>query len=269
MATYNGEKYLREQIDSLLAQTYRDWTLYIQDDGSKDATLDIIKEYSDERIVLVDVGLTRQGAGMNFMSLLNMVESEYYMFCDQDDVWFEDKVELSYKRMKEEELRYGMDKPILVFSDASRIKDGKVILEREFNRKHWPEEEVKKIIVERTKLDMLRLLPVCGGCKMFFNKRAKEESFPYIGLRCHDVIVPMAIAQAEGVFSCIMMPLMYYRIHSTNTCGIRETTWFYKIGHIKEVLKNERRFWYLWKIYGGGNFMKFLYYRYRLYITKF
>ena len=121
MATYNGEKYLREQIDSLLAQTCCDWTLYIQDDGSKDATLDIIKSYDDERIVLVDVGLTRQGACMNFMSLLNMVESEYYMFCDQDDVWFEDKVELSYMRMKEEELKYGIDRPILVFSDASRI----------------------------------------------------------------------------------------------------------------------------------------------------
>ncbi|MBR4154305.1 MAG: glycosyltransferase [Paludibacteraceae bacterium] len=101
MATYNGAKYLREQIDSLFVQTYRDWTLYIQDDGSKDATLDIIKEYSDERIVLVDVGLTRQGAGMNFMSLLNMVESEYYMFCDQDDVWFEDKMEKELARMKE------------------------------------------------------------------------------------------------------------------------------------------------------------------------
>ena len=53
MATYNGEKYLREQIDSILCQTNRDWTLYIQDDGSKDATLDIIKSYDDERIVLV------------------------------------------------------------------------------------------------------------------------------------------------------------------------------------------------------------------------
>ena len=122
MATYNGENYLREQIDSILCQTNQDWTLYVQDDGSKDATLDIIKSYDDERIVLVDVGLTRQGACMNFMSLLNMVESEYYMFCDQDDVWFVDKVEKSLGRMKKEEMYYGKDKPILVFSDASVIQ---------------------------------------------------------------------------------------------------------------------------------------------------
>ena len=95
MATYNGEKYLKEQIDSIMNQTNHDWTLYIQDDGSKDKTLDIIKSYSDERIVWVDNGLTRQGCCMNFMSLLNKVESSYYMFCDQDDVWLPEKVQIS------------------------------------------------------------------------------------------------------------------------------------------------------------------------------
>ncbi len=270
MATYNGEKYLREQIDSILCQTNRDWTLYIQDDGSKDATLEIIKSYNDERIVLVDVGLTRQGACMNFMSLLNMVESEYYMFCDQDDVWFENKVELSYECMKEEELRYGMDKPVLVFSDASRINaNGEVILEQEFNRKNWTKEQQLKIIEERSNINMLRLLTICAGCKMFFNHKVKEVALPYCNLRYQDSVIAMAVAEAGGVFSCILEPLMYYRLHATNTCGVHETLMFNKLKNIIETIKGQWRFYYLWKIYGGGNFIKFLYYRYRLFVTRF
>lgn len=268
MATYNGEKYLREQIDSILCQTNKDWTLYIQDDGSKDATLEIIKSYDDYRIVLVDVGLTRQGACMNFMSLLNMVESEYYMFCDQDDVWFVDKVEKSLERMKDEEAK--CDKPILVFSDAGRINArGEVILEQEFNRKNWTKEQQLRIIEERSNINMLRLLTISAGCKMFFNHKVKEVALPYCNLRYQDSVIAMAVAEAGGVFSCIMKPLMYYRLHATNTCGVHETSMFDKIKHIRETLGGQWRFWYLWKVYGGGNFIKFLYYRYRLFRTSF
>ena len=150
MATYNGEKYLREQIDSLLSQSYCDWTLYIQDDGSKDATLDIIKSYDDERIVLVDVGLTRQGAGMNFMSLLNMVESEYYMFCDQDDVWFGDKIEKELVRMKEIEREQGTKTPIIMHTDRTHTDaELNVRLKSEFNPQGMSVEQLKKKIDEK------------------------------------------------------------------------------------------------------------------------
>ena len=74
MATYNGERYLKNQIDSIISQDNSDWSLYIQDDGSIDSTVEIIKSYSDNRINLIDVGLTRQGACMNFMTLLNMID---------------------------------------------------------------------------------------------------------------------------------------------------------------------------------------------------
>lgn len=268
MATYNGEKYLREQIDSILCQTNKDWTLYIQDDGSQDATLGIIKSYDDERIVLVDVGLTRQGACMNFMSLLNMVESVYYMFCDQDDVWFVDKVEKLLERMKEEEAK--SDKPVLVFSDTGRINaKGEVILQQEFNRKNRTKEQYLRFIEERSNINMLRLLTVSAGCKMFFNYKVKEVALPCCNLRYQDSVIAMAVAEAGGVFSCIMEPLMYYRLHATNTCGVHETSMFEKFKHIRETLRGQWRFWYLWKIYGGGNFIKFLYYRFRLFVTSF
>lgn len=109
MATYNGELYIEEQINSILTQTYQDYTLYIQDDGSKDKTVEIIKSYSlaHENVVYVDNGLTKQGAGQNFMTLLNCVESDYYMFADQDDVWLPFKIELSLGQMKNIEQKIG------------------------------------------------------------------------------------------------------------------------------------------------------------------
>lgn len=95
MSTYNGEKYLREQLDSILNQKDADVHIYIRDDGSTDATLDIIREYvaaNPEKISLT-AGENR-GPGRSFMELLYQVPDtyDYYAFSDQDDVWLEDKL---------------------------------------------------------------------------------------------------------------------------------------------------------------------------------
>ena len=87
MATYNGEKYLREQLQSLYNQTYTDWTLYIGDDGSSDGTASIVREFS-QRYGNIVFHQNSEGKGTmrNFMDLLAEAEADYYMFCDQDDV---------------------------------------------------------------------------------------------------------------------------------------------------------------------------------------
>ena len=95
MATYNGAKYLREQIDSILSQTNDQWHLYIHDDGSKDGTVEILNDYATrcpETVTVLDYP-SQDGALQNFMSLLEKVEADYYMFSDQDDVWFPEKIE--------------------------------------------------------------------------------------------------------------------------------------------------------------------------------
>jgi hypothetical protein len=171
--------------------------------------------------------------------------------------------------MKDEEVRYGKDKPILVFSDSSWIdENGEVILKSELNRKNWSIEKQQNIIKERCNINLLRFLPICGGCKMFFNNKVKVVSFPYCNVRYQDFVIAMAVAEAGGIFSCILESLMYYRLHSSNTCGVDKATMIDKIKHISEIIKGQWRFYYLWKIYGGGNFIKFLYYRYRLFVTR-
>ena len=101
LATYNGEKYLKEQIDSILNQTYQNINLIISDDNSNDSTRKILEEYKkiDNRIkiYLQDKNL---GYIKNFEFLLTKVESNYYMLSDQDDVWLPEKIEKSMKTLK-------------------------------------------------------------------------------------------------------------------------------------------------------------------------
>ena len=126
MATYNGAKYLREQIDSILSQTSGLWHLYIHDDGSKDGTIEILNDYATrcaETVTVLDYP-SQGGALQNFMSLLEKVEADYYMFSDQDDVWYPTKVEKSYLAMKEQEALHP-DKPIIVHSDV-RVVDSQL-----------------------------------------------------------------------------------------------------------------------------------------------
>ena len=89
MATYNGEKYTVELIDSIINHTYKNWNLLIRDDNSTDRTLEIIKNYQkkDARIRILDNNKVNLGIVKNFEKLLKISESELIMFSDQDDIW--------------------------------------------------------------------------------------------------------------------------------------------------------------------------------------
>ncbi|MEM6896581.1 MAG: glycosyltransferase family 2 protein, partial [Pseudomonadota bacterium] len=92
LATYNGARFLREQIESLYRQTHEDWTLLASDDGSTDATRDILTRIASDRLTDLREG-PRQGASANFLSLLARVpRGSYAAFCDQDDVWEPEKL---------------------------------------------------------------------------------------------------------------------------------------------------------------------------------
>lgn len=99
LGTYNGEKYIGRQLESIRSQTYKNWVLYISDDGSSDDTLKIVKEFAaefpDGKVNLLDG--PRKGFAQNFLSMLQNknIHSEFYAFSDQDDVWLDDKLEVS------------------------------------------------------------------------------------------------------------------------------------------------------------------------------
>lgn len=103
LTTYNGEKYLQDQLDSIAGQTYRNWKLYASDDGSTDSTLDILQRFQRQHganQVHLFAG-PRKGFAQNFLSLIRNpdIHAEYFAFCDQDDVWFAHKLERSVTRL--------------------------------------------------------------------------------------------------------------------------------------------------------------------------
>ncbi len=268
MATYNGAKYLSEQIDSIINQTCSDWKLYIQDDGSTDSTIQIIEEYArrDRRIILVDVGLSRQGAGLNFMNLLNMVESDYYMFSDQDDVWFSNKIEISLARMKKEEALHP-NTPVLIHTDRTHTDANlNVKMQSEFNPRNLPYARIEAKIDKLKDPNILRIYTIAGGCTMMLNKLVKRFAIPFVNVRVHDSICAMATANNSGVISTILEPTMYYRLHGGNTCGVSSNKIMPKLFNIINTISGNLRGFYIWKIYGGGNFFKFLYWRVRYFM---
>jgi len=94
LSTYNGETYLREQLDSLLSQDFKDFKIYVRDDGSSDGTISIVEKYcnKDERVIKV-LSDGNIGCAASFLTLLKSVEADVYMFCDQDDIWLPNKIQ--------------------------------------------------------------------------------------------------------------------------------------------------------------------------------
>ena len=127
MATYNGEKYLREQIESILNQTYSNIRLIISDDCSKDKTREIIKEYEqkDNRIIAY-FQENNLGYAKNFEFLLTKVENDFYMLSDQDDYWLPEKVEKTFNRLKETNAD-------LVFTDLEVVDENLKTIYQSFN----------------------------------------------------------------------------------------------------------------------------------------
>ena len=134
LATYNGEKYIAQQLDSLIAQTYPDWELFIHDDCSRDATPVILKKYAaafPERIHIIEAPSQGSAKG-NFLFLMRQIDAPYIMFCDQDDVWKADKIECSLSVLKALEAQKGADVPLLTFSDSTVADEALRVIDESF-----------------------------------------------------------------------------------------------------------------------------------------
>ncbi len=133
LASYNGEKYIREQLESILNQTFSDLSIVISDDLSTDGTPAIIREYEERypgRVRSLRNSERSGSAQNNFFRLLKVVTDEYIMLCDQDDVWLPDKAEVTLREMKKLETEWGKAVPLLVHGDLSVTdKEGSILHE--------------------------------------------------------------------------------------------------------------------------------------------
>lgn len=260
MATYNGEQYLGEQIDSLLAQTYKDWHLYIHDDGSKDSTIAVIKEYCQQhpdKISLLEYP-SQEGACKNFMSLLERVDAPYYMFCDQDDVWMPEKMETEMNLLESHEER-GVSRPILIYSDL-------VVVDAQLSTINKSFFEYAGIHPEfLTTFNELGADNPVTGCTMLFNKAVKDIlPSPFSNAIMHDAFITLCTLKANGILSCLRTPLLLYRQHDSNTLGASDKSnhaLAQRLYHWRRTIKlNKERFNMLREL-DYGSFWKFIYYK--------
>lgn len=239
MATYNGERYLSEQILSILTQTCQDWHLYIHDDGSTDHTVDMIKEFVSNypnKITLLDYP-SQGGACYNFMSMLEHIDAPYYMFCDQDDVWLSEKIETEYLKIQEIEKKQPKT-PIIINTDLTVVdKNLKCI-----NPSFWEFSGINTLFLKD--YDDYAANNAVTGCTMLFNKAAKRAiKHPYKEALMHDSWITLSVAAAKGIVYYIPQQLVLYRQHGHNTLGVRnikELTWKYRLMNIVFILRKNQ-----------------------------
>lgn len=214
MATYNGEKYITKQIESILNQSYSDIRIIIRDDGSSDNTLNIIKSFVDKypkKIMLIEDKVKCGSSASNFMELTKYATADYVMYCDQDDFWFENKVEESLNKIKELEGLKGKEIPILVYANYITVDENLKIIKQ--LKGH------NQISKHKTKINRLLVQNYVTGCLMIVNKSLYTKFGDFDNrILMHDWWAAL-IASSLGYIYHLDKDLMYYRQHSNNVVG--------------------------------------------------
>ena len=222
LATYNGEKYIERQIDSIIGQTHQNFICYIHDDGSTDGTKGIISRIaaSDHRFRIVG-GEPTGSAKANFMFLLGMTEEKYIMFSDQDDIWLPEKIEEEYSQIRQLEAQNG-DIPICVFCNLKVAdQDGKETDPdfMQYSGFNTNDLSYKSVLIGN----------VVPGCSMIMNKALRD-----ITVGCGDIRnIAMhdwwcaSIASLYGILFFLDKKLNLYCQHDRQVVGaaMKRTVW--------------------------------------------
>ncbi|MCX5713490.1 MAG: glycosyltransferase family 2 protein [Candidatus Omnitrophica bacterium] len=255
MASYNGSRFLKEQIESILAQTYGDWLLIIRDDGSRDGTVSLIKEYLQKypgKIKFLSDNDGHLGISGNFFRLISLADAPYIMFCDQDDVWLPDKIEATLDKMKKLEEASGADTALLVHTDLKVADEGLDVIAESFWRYQNLAPEKGK------KLNRLLAQNVITGCATMINRALKEKIRLIPGEAISYDWWVSIVAAAFGKIGYIPKPTMLYRQHAGNNIGAKRWGLSYikerittGMGDLREtLLKTQRQAGAFLKIYG-------------------
>lgn len=234
LASYNGEAHIKEQIESILKSTFQDWILEIHDDGSQDGTLDIANQFRSLYPEKIQIFQNKENKGFvkNFLEGARNALDDYFMFCDQDDVWLPEKIEHAFLRMKQMEKKWGRNLPMVVFSDA-KVVDGNL------NERHPSFHQSGRLDARKTDLPHLLMENKMMGCTMLCNKELKEKlSVLPEAARYHDWWAAL-IGAAFGKISYVPTADMLYRQHGKNIVG-NQSFFSYAANRMK-TLRQQRK----------------------------
>lgn len=231
LGTYNGAKYLAEQLDSFERQSHTHWQVWASDDGSTDTTLEILRHYRDkwgaERMVILEG--PRAGSTANFMSLAYnpAISADYYAFSDQDDIWEHDKLERA--------LHWLNSLPpakLALYCSRTRLVD-----------EHNNEIGFSQLFQRAPGLANALMQNIAGGNTMVFNKAMRSilgETAPKVVI--HDWWVYLATAACGGEIKYDPYPSLRYRQHAGNLIGMNIGV-FARVRRIGKLFKNHYRAW--------------------------
>ena len=233
MSTYNGEKYLQEQIDSLLNQSYKDFELIARDDGGNDNSKDILASNGISLLSSgANVGVKKSFSALLEYALKKTKKNEYFMFSDQDDVWSQEKIEKAFKKMKEIENEYPKI-PLLVYTDLEVVDDNLQTINKSF----WHFENINPSCNSFNRLLMQNTIT---GCTVIINRKLAELALPIPNEAImHDWWLGL-VASKFGKVAYVNESLIKYRQHGSNSIGAKGFSYlsiwmkFYKI-----FVKNE------------------------------
>lgn len=221
LATYNGSKYLADQLDSILAQTHQDFRILVSDDGSSDSTLAILQQYRarlGERLVIVLNPFPGRGVVRNFENLMaaSLADgvAQWAVFSDQDDVWLPEKIASSLAEMLRIEGGDGGHVPCLVHSDLTVVDENLAVLSRSFAQYQQ---------MEPATCSPLSLLSVnqVTGCTMMVNRALLKMALPLPATAImHDWWC--GLVSGSGRRSFLATPLILYRQHGANQVGAKD-----------------------------------------------
>ena len=216
LATWNGERFIEEQLESLFGQTFQDFRLIVMDDASSDSTLEIVRRYRSrypDRIVL-DINPYRRGPCRTFSLLMENSIAPYVALCDQDDIWREDKLELSLATAKRIEAEHTVHTPVLVFSDLTVLgKDSQILAPSMWRMMH--------LNPRRASLGSLLVQNLVSGCTVLANRSLLLLATPIPeSAVMHDFWLGL-VAAAFGILKPLYEATVRYRQHESNAVGVR------------------------------------------------
>ena len=210
LASCNGEKFIAQQIRSIVAQTYTDFQLIICDDNSQDATIQIIQTFlSKYPNIVLHRNKTTLGYVRNFERLIGLCHTPYIALCDQDDIWECDKLEKQMQHMQLSETKHPTQ-PVLIHSDLS-VHDTN-------GSKLYPSYFAYRGYVLGNKKDLGHILGPCGvmGNTVLFNRALKNLILPFPPmLKNHDYWIAL-VCELFGTRVTLDTPLVQYRLHTDN-----------------------------------------------------
>lgn len=209
MSTYNGEKYLRAQLDSLLNQELVPDLIYIRDDGSKDDTVNILEEYASEHSFIKYYCGNNLGPAKSFFELINNCEqADYYALCDQDDVWFKDKLSTAISSLEKEDKNI----PLLYCSKYT-------LTDKDLN----PIDSNVSSLYNYSDFAHSLIYHTAPGCTFVFNNEARNKIVKYDLNKEYYLIHDAIIHKVVCMFGKMILDNsshMYYRQHGSNEIGM-------------------------------------------------